>query len=266
LWRIACLRGTFIASRFRRGLRTDSTAKRSKDLLVTMLNHSQVSIPGSVALVQLPSPRACSLEGVVWYTDLPGFPFSHRGRAQCRRHPNHSLPMTVSEQKDRMIESNDGRRELVVLVHGFGAKRALMRPLVTRLRANGFRVLNWNYLSLFAAIETHANRLRDFFATQLSMEPCFHIVAHSMGSIVTRAALNRSSLSNFGRLVLLAPPNAGSPAARLASFFIGRVITPTRELSDQAPHRVPGTDPDPSLLSSIHAASGAWHQSRPPVC
>ena len=162
-----------------------------------------------------------------------------------------------------MIDSNDGRRELVVLVHGFGAKRALMWPLATRIRANGFRVLNWNYLSLFAAIETHANRLCDFLATQLSMEPCFHIVAHSMGSIVTRAALNRSSLSNFGRLVLLAPPNAGSPAARLASFFISRVITPTRELSDQAPHRVPGTDPDPSLLASIHAATGAWYRSSP---
>jgi hypothetical protein len=93
-WRIACLRGTFIASRFRRRLRTVSTTKRSMDLLVTMLNHSQASIPGSVALVQLPSPRACSLEGVVWYTDLPGFPFSHRGRAQCGRHPNNSMPMT----------------------------------------------------------------------------------------------------------------------------------------------------------------------------
>ncbi len=64
-----------------------------------------------------------------------------------------------------------------------------MWPLASRLRANGFRVLNWNYLSLFAAIETHANRLCDFLATQLSLEPRFHIVAHSMGSIVTRAAL-----------------------------------------------------------------------------
>jgi pimeloyl-ACP methyl ester carboxylesterase len=132
-----------------------------------------------------------------------------------------------------MVERNDSRNELVVLVHGFGAKRAVMWPLASRLRANGFRVLNWNYLSLFATIETHANRFCDFLATQLSLEPRFHIVAHSMGSIVTRAALNRSSLPNLGRLVLLAPPNAGSPAARLASFLIGRVVTPTRELSDQ---------------------------------
>jgi predicted alpha/beta hydrolase family esterase len=132
-----------------------------------------------------------------------------------------------------MIERSDSKSDLVVLVHGFGAKRAVMWPLASRLRANGFRVLNWNYLSLFASIETHASRLSEFFAAQLSREPRFHIVAHSMGSIVTRAALNRSSLPNLGRLVLLAPPNAGSPAARFASFFIGRVITPARELSDQ---------------------------------
>ncbi len=133
-----------------------------------------------------------------------------------------------------MLDLNENRNELVVLVHGFGAKRAVMWPLANRLRTSGFRVLNWNYLSLFATIETHANHFRDFLGTQLFKEPRFHIVAHSMGSIVTRAALNRSSFPNFGRLVLLAPPNAGSPAARFASFFIGRVITPTRELSDHA--------------------------------
>lgn len=133
-----------------------------------------------------------------------------------------------------MTNAIDGNNELIVLVHGFGAKRAVMWPLASRLRASGFRVLTWNYLSLFAKIESHAKQLDDFLATQLSTETRFHIVAHSMGSIVTRAALNRSPLPNLGRLVLLAPPNGGSPAARLASMFVGGVIVPTRELSDRA--------------------------------
>ncbi len=55
-----------------------------------------------------------------------------------------------------------------------------------------------------------------------------------MGSIVTRAALERARLQNLGRVVLLAPPNAGSPVARLASIFVGWLSTPTRELSDDA--------------------------------
>lgn len=124
--------------------------------------------------------------------------------------------------------------ELIVLVHGFGAKRAVMWPLACRLRANGFRVLAWNYPSLFAKIESHAKRLHDYLATRLATETRFHLVAHSMGSIVTRAALIRSPLPNLGRLVLLAPPNGGSPAARLASVLIGGVFVPTHELSDRA--------------------------------
>ena len=93
-YRIACLRGTFIARKFPIRLRTVSTAKRSMDLLVTSPNHSQVSFPRSVALAQLSSPRACSPEVVICYTDLQGIPISHRGLVQCGRHPDNSMPMT----------------------------------------------------------------------------------------------------------------------------------------------------------------------------
>jgi hypothetical protein len=92
--RIDCLRGTFIASKCRRRLRTFSTAKRWMDLLVKLPNHSQVSTPRSVALEQLPSPGASSLEGVIWYTDLPEVSTSQRGLVHCGRHPNNSMPMT----------------------------------------------------------------------------------------------------------------------------------------------------------------------------
>ena len=80
--------------RFRRRLRTVSTAKRSMGLLVTSPNHSPDSIPRADALAQLPSSGACSLEVVIWYTDLLEIPISHRGLVQCGRHPNNSMPMT----------------------------------------------------------------------------------------------------------------------------------------------------------------------------
>jgi pimeloyl-ACP methyl ester carboxylesterase len=121
--------------------------------------------------------------------------------------------------------------ELVVIVHGFGAPQFVMWPLAGSLKASGFRVCFWDYPSLFASIETHAERFSEYLSTKLSSEPRFHIVAHSMGAIVTRAALNRSQLPNLGRIVLLAPPNCGSPVARVASSVLGRLVTPTRELS-----------------------------------
>lgn len=124
--------------------------------------------------------------------------------------------------------------ELVVIVHGFGATQSVMWPLAGRLKSSGFRVCFWDYLSLFASIETHAERFSEYLSTKLSSEPRFHIVAHSMGAIVTRAALNRSSLPNLGRIVFLAPPNGGSPVARIASGVLSMLVKPTRELSSSA--------------------------------
>ena len=132
-----------------------------------------------------------------------------------------------------VVEAGRGgeERELVVIVHGFGATQSVMWPLAGRLKSSGFRICFWDYLSLFASIETHAERFSEYLSTKLSCEPRFHIVAHSMGAVVTRAALNRSSLPNLGRIVFLAPPNGGSPVARIASSVLGRLVKPTRELS-----------------------------------
>lgn len=137
-------------------------------------------------------------------------------------------------------------KDLIVLVHGFGAHGVFMWPLASRLRSFGFRTRYWDYRSLFAPIETHADRFFDFLATELSPERRFHIVAHSMGAIVTRAALNRSHPPNLGRLVLLAPPNGGSPTARLASKVCGGIFTPMRELSDRPS----------SYVNHLHTESG----------
>ncbi|XZE33250.1 esterase/lipase family protein [Pirellulaceae bacterium SH501] len=122
--------------------------------------------------------------------------------------------------------------DAVLLVHGFASHRSVMWPLALRLRSQGFRVFTWGYSSLFSSIGTHASRLRDLSKLQFSDGSRFHVVAHSMGSIIARAAFDLSPPSNLARLVLLAPPNKGSPVARIASRFLGKLIPPTMELSD----------------------------------
>ncbi len=107
--------------------------------------------------------------------------------------------------------------EVVVLIHGLGANRLLMWPLARWLTRAGYRTVNWSYPSFLRTIERHGTKLHERLAL-LDAEPSvarIHLVAHSMGCIVTRQALLLGSPRKIGRFVMMAPPNQGSPLAAL---------------------------------------------------
>ena len=108
-----------------------------------------------------------------------------------------------------------------------------MRPLCSRLRSQGCRVSNWGYPSLCGSIAEHARRFYEYVAVSLFEERRIHIVAHSMGAIVVRAALSIGHVVNLGRVVLLAPPNHGTPLARNAGRIVGRLCRGIADLSDR---------------------------------
>ena len=123
----------------------------------------------------------------------------------------------------------------VVLVHGYMAHRAFLSLLAARLRGEGFRTLNWGYptfrRSLLVAAERLASTLRRLDAERPGTP--LHLVTHSMGGIVARAALERTRPSRLGRWVMLAPPNRGSHVASLLEPMFGRMSPPVRELSSR---------------------------------
>ncbi|MGE0537669.1 MAG: esterase/lipase family protein [Pirellulales bacterium] len=123
--------------------------------------------------------------------------------------------------------------EVVVLVHGLMMVGPVMKPLEWRLRRAGFGVVNWTYWSTRENIEKHGERLHRTL-TELNADPAvtkIHLVTHSMGGIVTRAALARGKPAKLGRIVMLAPPNRGSYLARWLAPIFGGIMRPFRELS-----------------------------------
>lgn len=124
-------------------------------------------------------------------------------------------------------------REVVLLIHGFAAPNWVMKPLARRLREAGYDVRPWSYPSFRGRLKEHGDALADEL-TRLTNElegTKIHIVAHSMGCIVTRAALRKVQSETIGRVVLLAPPNRGSNWAWLLSPIVKYLIPTVYDLS-----------------------------------
>ncbi len=112
--------------------------------------------------------------------------------------------------------------EVVVIVPGLLAGRHSMRRYEERLGDAGYQTRRWRYPSLRGSISRHARRLsRDL--RELAHSPHvdrIHLLTHSLGSVVARAAVHESGLEirwpkKAGRFVMLAPPNGGSRLTRI---------------------------------------------------
>jgi len=148
-------------------------------------------------------------------------------------HDVHRGPVNVAVMRLMKVLDMATSKDCVIVVHGFAGKRLWMWPLANRLRRD-FDVVSWSYFSFAGSVERHAERLSEYLVATASQNTNrnVHLVAHSMGSIVARAAISMAMPANLGRLVLLAPPNSGSPIARIASKGLGWACQPLADLSD----------------------------------
>jgi pimeloyl-ACP methyl ester carboxylesterase len=113
------------------------------------------------------------------------------------------------------------KSEKVILIHGFAAHWLVMHPFAMACQKRGYQAHQWTYDTIFRSIDTSAMRFSKYLHEIDRLGTPYHIVAHSMGSVVTRAALQTGkSLTNLKSIALLAPPVRGLWLAKFAPLAL----------------------------------------------
>jgi pimeloyl-ACP methyl ester carboxylesterase len=164
-----------------------------------------------------------------------------------------------------------GAWECVSLIHGFLANPCMLAVLSRRLDDCGYLPKPWGYRDMRNSILVHA----ESFARELEALDAdravgtVHLVTHSMGGIVARAALDRYRPRKLGRIVMLAPPNRGSFVADRMAATVGHLFRPVAELTTSADSLVNSLgmprDVDVGVIAATRDALVAPESTRPAV-
>ena len=170
----------------------------------------------------------------------------------------------LAELRSSAPQAGDDGRDLVVLVHGLARTRRSMSPLGRALESAGLRVARVSYPSTRASIATHADTLGRW-VERLSDVDRVSFVTHSLGGRVVLDLLGRPAPwegnVDPGRVVQIAPPNAGSELARIALAIpgVGFLLGPSlRDLASTRAAPLRG-DLDVAVVAGARGDPEGWN-------
>jgi triacylglycerol lipase len=134
-----------------------------------------------------------------------------------------------------------GDIKCVVLLHGLARSHHAMSSIESTLKQHDYLVINQDYPSTKKSISALANQdIQPMVDACLKYQPD-HImfVTHSLGGIVLQKYLETHTVDNLSHIVMLSPPNHGSPLADLlhTNWIFQKIMGPAgQELTTAHPN------------------------------
>ena len=132
-----------------------------------------------------------------------------------------------------------------------------MQKAEYRLRATGYRVINWGYSTLLASVDS---QVRSLLAIVEMLEKnaevrTINFLTHSFGGIMARYAMELRKFQKLHRMVMLAPPNTGSHLTKFSLGPFARFLPAIAELSNSPNSLTNRLTSNPDIEVGIIAAS-----------
>ncbi len=112
-----------------------------------------------------------------------------------------------------------------ILVHGMGRTPLSMYILAIRLKSAGFKVNFFAYTATFESWKGCATRLARMMDGKTTVNENYIVIAHSLGSVLTRAVVAKMAHKPSACFFLAPPTLACQAATRLAPHFWYRLLT-----------------------------------------
>lgn len=182
-------------------------------------------------------------------------------RVPIARPFDYVLNLGATVAAPELAAPTDGKRRVVVLVHGIFRTSASLDRLARSLRAAGYEPLAFDYPSTDGPIERHAAALAAAIEARRSAAPVdeWYLVGHSMGGLLCHEYLRTPGAIEPTACVYLAVPHRGAALAELRKrWFVYELVmgdTAAMQLSPlDAFHRRPLVLPCPVgvVCGSIH--------------
>lgn len=124
--------------------------------------------------------------------------------------------------------NGEAKQQCVILLHGLARSHYSMSQLASTLKLHNYIVVNKDYPSTKKSVEELANQFIPAMINECLIYHPAHInfVTHSLGGIVLQQYLQKHKIPKLARIVMLGPPNHGSPLADiLHDDWLFRIIT-----------------------------------------